>query len=77
MQGLFDCLTLSNAVTVEPALQEDFLDYNKLFQDIYHNLAGKDKLNHIFSVSNDNTLAVIHLLESNLDEHPILLHARR
>jgi hypothetical protein len=50
MEALFDCLSVSECVTVVPTLPEDFLDYNRLFNDVYRNLAGKVKLNHIFSV---------------------------
>ena len=75
MQGLYDCLDASDAVTVVPASSGDFLDYDILYQDLYRNLAGKVKSNHIFSVSDQNPTTVIHLRESNLNEHPITLHA--
>ncbi len=71
MQALFDCLSVSDSVTVVPLVAEDFLDYNALFDDIYHPLAGKVKQNHIFSCSGDNLLPVIELHASNLDEHQI------
>ena len=74
MQGLYDCLDASDAVTVVPASSRDFLDYDILYQDLYRNLAGKVKSNHIFSVSDQNPTTVIHLRESNLNEHPITLH---
>ena len=38
MQGLFDCLGVSECVTVVPTLPEDFLDYDRLFSDIYCNI---------------------------------------
>ena len=75
MEALFDCLSVSECVTVVPTLPEDFLDYDILFNDVYRNLAEKIKLNHIFSVSGDGPLPVIELCESNLDEHPISNHA--
>ena len=71
MQALFDCLSVSDSVTVVPLVAEDFLDYNALFDDIYRPLAGKVKQNHIFSCSGDNLLPVIKLHASNLDEHQI------
>jgi hypothetical protein len=71
MQALFDCLGVSDSVTVVPSVAEDFLDYDALFDDIYRPLAGKVKQNHIFSCSGDNLLPVIELRASNLDEHQI------
>ena len=71
MQALFDCLGVSDSVTVVPSVAEDFLDYDALFDDIYRPLAGKVKQNHIFSCSRDNLLPVIELRASNLDEHQI------
>jgi hypothetical protein len=56
-------------------LHEDFLDYDRLFNDVYRNLVGKVKLNHIFSVSGDSPFPVIELHESNLDKNPISNHA--
>ena len=73
MQGLFDCLDVSECVTVVPTLPEEFLDYDTLFNGIYRDLAGKVKLNHIFSNSGDGP-PVIELRESNLDEHPVSKH---
>jgi hypothetical protein len=57
-----------------PNLPEDFLDYDRLLNDIYCNIAGMIKLNHIFSVSGDDPLPVMELQERNLSEHPILKH---
>ena len=74
MQGLFDCLGVSECVTVVSTLPEDFLDYDRLFNNIYRNIAGMIKLNHIFSISSDGPLPVMELRESNLSEHPITKH---
>jgi hypothetical protein len=38
MQALFDCLGVSDSVTVVPSVAEDFLDYDALFDDVYHPL---------------------------------------
>ena len=70
-QALFDCLGVSDSMTVVPLVAEDFLDYDALFDDIYRPLAGKVKQNHIFSCSGDNLLPVIELRASILDEHQI------
>ncbi len=74
MEALFDCLGVSECVTVVPTLPEDFLDYDRLFNDVCRNLVGKVKLNHIFSVRGNGPLPVIELRDSNLDEHPISNH---
>ena len=75
MQGLFDQLNASDSVTVVPSLPEDFLDYDKLFGDIYRDISGKIKVNHIFSCSGSDPLkVVIQLRQSNLDEHTITSH---
>jgi hypothetical protein len=74
MEGLFDCHGVSECVTIVPTLPEDFLDYDRLFNNIYRNLAGKVKMNHIVSISGDGPLPVIELHENNLDEHPISNH---
>ena len=44
MQALFDCLNVvSDSVTVVPLVAEDFLDYDVLFDDVYHSLSGMVK----------------------------------
>ena len=75
MERLFDWLGISECETVVSTLPEDFLDYNRLFTNVYCNLAGKVKKNHIFSVSGDGPLPVIELHESYLDKYPISNHA--
>ena len=75
MQDLFQRLNVSDSVMVMPTTQEDFLDYDALFDDVYRDLAGMVKQNHIFSCggdSNDNMQPIIQLRESNLDEHQIV-----
>jgi len=74
MQALFDCLGVSECVTVVPTLPEDFLDYDRLLNGIYRDIAGMILLNHIFTVSGDDPLPVMELRESNLSEHPISKH---
>jgi hypothetical protein len=73
MQGLFDCLGVSESVTVVPTLPDDFVDYDRLFDNIYRDLAGKVKQNHIFSNKGEGP-PVMELRESNLDEHIISNH---
>ena len=58
MQALFDCLDVSECVTVVLTLPDDFLDYDQLLNNIYRDIAGMIKLNHIFSVSGDDPLPV-------------------
>ena len=70
-ERFFHCLGVSEFVTILPTLPGDFLDYNRLFYDVYRNLVGKVKVNHIFFVSGDGPFPVIKLREGNLDEHPI------
>lgn len=76
MQDLFQRLNVSDSVTVVPTTPEDFLDYDALFDDVYRDLAGMVKQNHIFSCGGDgdDMLPTIQLRESNLDEHPIINH---
>ena len=74
MQALYNCLGVSECVTVVPTLPDDFLDYDRLLNKIYRNIAGMVLSNHIFSVSGDDPLPVMELRESNLPEHPILKH---
>ena len=49
MQGLIDCLGVSDAVTIVPSATKDFLDYDALIDNLYRDLAGLVKLNQIFS----------------------------
>ena len=70
---------MSDSVTVVPTTPEDFLNYDALFDDVYRDLAGMIKQNHIFACGggdgDDNAmLPIIQLRESNLDEHPIVNH---
>ena len=75
MQGLFDSLNGSDLVTIVPMSSKDFLDFDALFDNLYQNLTGKVKTNHIFSVTDKGGLPVIELRESNLVEHGISKHA--
>jgi hypothetical protein len=76
MQDLFQRLDVSDSVTVVPTTPADFLDYDALFDDVYRDLAGKIKQNHIFACGgdDDDMLPIIQLRESNLDEHTIINH---
>ena len=63
MQDLFQRLDVSDSVTVMPTMREDFLDYDNLFDDVYRDLAGMVKQNHIFSGAggdSDDIFAQIH-----------------
>ena len=77
MQDLFQRLNVLDSVMVMPTTPEDFLGYDALFDDVYRDLAGMVKQNHIFSYgddTNDNMQPIIQLRESNLDEHKIVNH---
>ena len=75
MQALIERLSASDSVTIWPSEPDDFLNYDALFDDIYRDLAGKVKQNHIFSCSGDCLLPIISLRESNLEEHQVSNHA--
>ena len=75
MQGLFNSLYGSDSVTIIPASSEDFLDFDALFDNLYRNLTGKVKTNHIFAVTDKGGLPVIELRKSNLIEHGVSVHA--
>ena len=75
MQALIERLSSSDSVTIWPSDPNDFLNYDALFDDIYRDLAGKVKQNHIFSCSGDCLLPIISLRESNLEEHQVSSHA--
>ena len=76
MLDLIQCLNMSDSATVVPTKKEDFLDYDALFDDIYGDLAGIVKQNHIFSCGgdSDDMIPIIQLCESNLDEHKTVNH---
>ena len=54
-------------VTILQPNTNDFLDYDKLLDGPYRNLAGQIKMNHIFTC--DNMDDVMKLRQSNLLEH--------
>ncbi len=74
-QDLLEALNRLLMVTVHPASQEDFLDYNKLMNYLYRQLAGIVKKNHIFSCMDDGVQ--MRLRESNLEEHNELVFNHR
>ncbi len=70
MEGLVDVLNTSESVSVILTSPDDFFDHDKLFKDMYADLSGKVKVNHIFSVSgNDLEVAYVNLHQSNLEGH--------
>ena len=77
MESLIDILDTSKSVTVLPTAPKDFFDYVKLFKDIYANLVGKVKNNHIFlcgSGVDDEEVTFLTLRQSNLDNHTASTH---
>ena len=72
-----DVLNMSESMTVLPTLPEDFFDYDKLFKEMYADLAGKVKNNHIFSCGggrDDEEVTFLTLHQSNLDNHTVSTH---
>jgi hypothetical protein len=74
MQGLFKSLNVSDSLPVVPTKPEDFLDYDVLTDDVYRDLAGMVKQNHMFSCHDDDNETIIRLRESNLNEHKVVDH---
>ena len=70
-----DVLNTSESVSVISTLPDDFFDYDKLFKDMYTELSGKVKVNHIFSCSGDDPeVTFMDLRQSNLEEHVSSAH---
>ena len=66
---------MSESVTVLPTSPDDFFNYDKLFKDMYDDLAGKAKNNHIFSCCRDvEVVTCLTLHQSNLDNHAASTH---
>jgi hypothetical protein len=55
-------------------IPEDFLDYDALTDNVYRDLAGMVKQNHMFSCHDDGNETIIRLRESNLNEHKVVDH---
>ena len=49
MEDLFDRLNQSESVTVIQTGSGNFWDYDSLMNDMYRDLSGQIKINHIFS----------------------------
>ena len=71
METLLLALSVSDSVTVIPTLPEDFDNYDALFKDLFRNLSGKVKQNHIFACSADDQMD---LRESDIIEHKTNTH---
>ena len=75
MHDLFETLNVSDSVTVVLMIPEDFLNYNALTDDVYHDFSGMVKQNHMISCHDDDgNDTIIQLRESNLDEHKAVNH---
>ncbi len=75
MEALVEKLNASESVTVVPAEPDDFFDYDALLNDMYRDLSGQVKVNHIFLCSGDDPLVMVLAMQrSNLSEHPALTH---
>ena len=58
MEKLLETLNVSDSVTVVPTAPDDFWDYDGLLNDMYKDISGKVKINHIFSCNSDNPLSM-------------------
>jgi hypothetical protein len=76
MEDLIDVLDTSELVTVLRTAPKDFFDYDKLSKEMYANLVGKVKNNHIFSCNgrDDEEVTLLTLRQSNLDIHTASTH---
>jgi hypothetical protein len=75
MEKLLETLNVSDSVTVVPTAPDDFWDYDGLLNDMYKDISGKVKINHIFSCNSDNPLSMaLDLRKSNLPEHTVDVH---
>jgi hypothetical protein len=59
MQDFFLTLNVSDSVMVVPMIPEDFLDYNVLTDNVYSDLSGMVKQNHMFSCHDDGNDTII------------------
>ena len=66
MDSLVASLSKSKSVTVLPTEPGDFFNYDALFKDLFRNLSGAVKKNHIFSCTGVDRMD---LYESNIAEH--------
>ncbi len=76
MKDLFVILSISPSVTVHEAIEEDFLDDDKLFSWYYVDFKSKIKQNHIFTCANEmsGNQLLVRLHESNLEDHQVTTH---
>ena len=75
MEELIEALSVSDSVSVIPTMSDDFWDWDRLLTDMYRDISGQIKVNHIFSCSgNDPLLMTLDLHKSNLEEHGIIVH---
>ena len=75
MEELIDVLSVSDSVSVLPISPDDFWDWDRLLTDMYRDISGLIKVNHIFSCSGNNPLLMtLDLRKSNLEEHGIIIH---
>ena len=70
MQGMVHALSALELVILAPLVVKDFWDYGALFTNLYQDLSGQVKNNHIFTCNgNDSFVLVIELWERNLEGH--------
>ncbi len=62
MQGMVHALSALELVMMAPFVVKDFWDYGALFTNLYQDLSGQVKNNHIFTCNgNDSFVLVIEL----------------
>ncbi len=72
MQDLYDALSVSENISVHPASESDFRDWDDYLSKFYSSMTGKIKNNHIFSCTINNfnpegTQLVMKLRKSDRD----------
>ena len=76
MEELTEALSISDSVSVIPMTPDDFWDWDWLLTDMYRDILGQIKVNHIFSCSSNDPLLLmtLDLRKSNFEEHGIIVH---
>ena len=75
IEKLVEALNVSKSVMVVLTVPSNFWDYNGLLNEMYKDISGKIKIDHIFYCSSKNPLVMtLNLRKSNLAEHMVVAH---
>ena len=75
MKELLDVFSILDSISVIPMTLDNFWDWDRLLTNMYRDISGQIKVNHIFSRSgNDPLLMTLDLWKLNLDKHGVILH---